>query len=259
MNLYFPFGNVLEKIVQTDRSPKKNFVLGVYGSAVHAKWVGLDGRPKVAALAVASEPEIFWQGDNADRIISKIKIPEELGFLKVPDNQNLNGPTGKTLDSHYLHPLKTNRNETWLCDLIPESRLNDQQQRAISNFYTDEKIRKFKLKPVTIPLFRKKELNSEKRAKEILFELEESKAERIILLGDLPIRYFLYFFDSRYKRLAQFGENQKSYGEEHIFKINGKLYKVIPLCHPRQSNKLGVSNSNWTNLHLRWSEIKKLI
>ncbi len=69
---YFPFGQKLKKVEQKDRSPKKVFVLGVYASAVHARWVDKNGKQKVSALAVASEPEIFWTGKNAEEIISRI-------------------------------------------------------------------------------------------------------------------------------------------------------------------------------------------
>ena len=56
MKYIFPFGSVLKKVEQQDKSPKKVFVLGVYASAVHAKWIGADGTVNVQALAVASEP-----------------------------------------------------------------------------------------------------------------------------------------------------------------------------------------------------------
>jgi hypothetical protein len=55
----FPFGQPLCSIQQGDRTPQRVFVLGVYASAVHARWVGLDGAIRVRALAVASEPYIF--------------------------------------------------------------------------------------------------------------------------------------------------------------------------------------------------------
>jgi hypothetical protein len=53
----FPFGQPAEALVQQDREPKKVFVLGVYASAVHARWIGADERDRVKALAVASEAE----------------------------------------------------------------------------------------------------------------------------------------------------------------------------------------------------------
>ena len=74
MAYYFPFGQKLRPLVQEDTSPKKVFVLGVYASAVHARWKK-DGKIICQALAVASEPRIFWDGneDEAKEIISKIK------------------------------------------------------------------------------------------------------------------------------------------------------------------------------------------
>lgn len=67
-----PFGQEIKKVEQKDRSPKTAFVLGVYASAVYARWIDTNGKQKVSALAVASEPEIFWRGENAECIIQKI-------------------------------------------------------------------------------------------------------------------------------------------------------------------------------------------
>jgi len=44
MSYVFPFGQKLEIVKQDDRSPKKFFVLGVYASAVHARWRGMDNK-----------------------------------------------------------------------------------------------------------------------------------------------------------------------------------------------------------------------
>jgi len=97
MSHIFPFGQHLKSVQQEDRSPKKYFVLGVYASAVHARWRGLDGKIKINALAVASEPYIFWKGNRCQEIIEKISIPKELGVLK-PALPMYNGPSGNTLD-----------------------------------------------------------------------------------------------------------------------------------------------------------------
>ena len=66
----YPFGSRLRQVVQQDRTPKQVFVLGVYASAVHARWTSADGRVLVRALAVASEPAIFWDGSGAAAIVS---------------------------------------------------------------------------------------------------------------------------------------------------------------------------------------------
>jgi hypothetical protein len=249
---YFPFGQELKKVEQKDKTPKKAFVLGVYASAVHAKWIDKEGKVKVQALAVASEPEIFWTGKNAEEIINGIYIPVELGKLTIPTDHKLNGPSGRALDDLYLKPLGQNRETTWLCDLLPYSRVNVNQWNAIHNHYTNDIIEKFNLKPASIPNFDKKELNSRIRRDEILQELEMSNVETLILLGDLPICWFLRFFEKKYSSLSQFGDTPETYGKEHEIRINNHIYNVIPLCHPRQADRLGFSTTKWGDLHDYW-------
>jgi hypothetical protein len=45
----FPFGQPLRRVEQQDRAPKKVFVLGVYTSAVHARWLDVLGNTTVTA------------------------------------------------------------------------------------------------------------------------------------------------------------------------------------------------------------------
>jgi hypothetical protein len=173
----------------------------------------------------------------------------------VPIDPKLNGPSGKALDYLFLKQLGLNRDSVWLCDLLPYSRVNENQSIALEKNYTPDIVSKYNLKPATIPLFDKKELNSSTRRDEILQELVDSKADTLILLGDQPIYWFLRFFDKRYSRLAQFGETPESYGIPHQVTLNNKDLNVIPLCHPRQADKLGSSSTKWNILHDMW--IKK--
>lgn len=92
----FPFGQPVRNVVQTDRTPKQVFLLGVYASAVHAKWVGKDNKLTVNALAVASEPYIFWRGEDSESIIRQIQILPELGKL-LPASHQFHGPSGIAL------------------------------------------------------------------------------------------------------------------------------------------------------------------
>jgi uracil-DNA glycosylase len=249
MTSVYPFGSQLKKVEQQDKSPKKVFVLGVYASAVHAKWIGSDGKVKVNALAVASEPYIFWKGDNAEKIISEIQIPKELGKL-IPADKRFNGPSGNALDELFLKPLGYTREDTWLCDLLPYSRINPNQQKAIVNQY-NPLIKKLNLPECTIQKFQESELNKPSRKDEILCELEQSEAETIITLGDLPIKYFLSHY-SIHKKLSDFGASEQEYGKEHSIRINKKSYQVIPLVHPRQAAALGKSSLDWKRLHSAW-------
>lgn len=250
-DLIFPFGQQLRPVVQKDTTPKKVFVLGVYASAVHARWVDKEGKQLVAAMAVASEPEIFWTGHDAQTQIDKIIVPEEAGKLILP-NKNLNGPSGRALDELYLKPLGLTRNETWLCDLIPETRLNPNQRNAIKKTYLQIK-NKYNLPKVTIPKFSQNELDSETRRSEIIKELFASQAEILILLGDMPIKWFLNYYSNTNKRkLADFGITNETYGKIHNIELSGKVFKVLPLCHPRQAQKLGASSKFWYDLHKNW-------
>jgi hypothetical protein len=47
-----------------------------------------------------------------------------------------------------------------------------------------------------------------------------------------------------------------SYGQEHKIKLSGKTFKVIPLCHPRQAQRLGASSVVWYELHKYWRNNK---
>ena len=252
-NAYFPFGQPLKLVKQQDRSPKKVFVLGVYASAVHADWYSADGKRLCQALAVASEPEIFWNGENAAEIISKITVPSGAGQLKPA---TYNGPSGKTLDELYLAPLGFSRSDAWLCDLVPHSYMNKGQKTMINTKYNPVR-EKYKLPIASIPE-KPRILIDANRLNEIVAELEASRADIIILLGDDPINYFLSkVSDCKKTKLRDFGKNTQTYGLEHSIQINGKPYTVIPLAHVRQGGGLGMNDPEWERLHINWVKEKK--
>ncbi len=254
MKYYYPFGEELKPVVQQDRTPKKVFVLGVYASAVHARWK--NGSKVICnALAVASEPRIFWDGnpEEAKEIISRIKIPKELGTLEPADSR-FNGPSAKVLDEHILAPLGFTRKDAWLCDLLPETRLNDGQVNALKKY---ENVReKYGLKEVSIPK-RPSKFCDQERCKEIIAELEESKADMLVLLGDIPIKQFLNTVaDVEYKSLKEY-KQRYDYGSPSEAVINGKTYKILPLAHPRQIGALGSHSNDWYRFHQEWESHKE--
>jgi len=94
----FPFGQTVRRVTQTpDGTSKRVFVLGIYSSAVHARWKGPDGLIKVTALAVENEPHMFWEGGNILGLIPT--IDKRLGQLEYADT---NGSSGRALDDSYL-------------------------------------------------------------------------------------------------------------------------------------------------------------
>ena len=250
MKYYFPFGETVHPLVQQDRSPKKVFVLGVYASAVHARWKK-DDKTVCHALAVASEPRIFWEGNpqEAADIISGIHIPEQMGTLE-PAGSHLNGPSAKVLDNQILVPLGFSRKDAWLCDLLPETRLNSNQLTIIKKEYAP-KARIYGLNEVTIPK-RPTNFCDKPRSEEIISELEESQAETLILLGDIPILQFLnQVAVVNYKSLQEYVDLY-GYGIQSQATINGKTYNILPLAHPRQIGALGAHSKKWYKFHQEW-------
>jgi uracil-DNA glycosylase len=239
-------------LVQEDPSPKKVFVLGVYASAVHARWKK-DGKVICQALAVASEPCIFWNGDptKAKDIIDSVAIPPELGTLE-PAGRQLNGPSAKVLDENILAPLGFIREDAWLCDCLPETRLNPGQAKVIRERY-DPLAERYGLNPVTIPK-RPSSFCDEKRSAEITDELMRSEAELLVLLGDIPIaQYLKRVADVPYSTLGEFVELY-GYGNAAETVIQGKTIQVLPLAHPRQIGALGAHSEKWHLAHKEWEK-----
>ena len=197
------------------------------------------------ALAVASEPYIFWRGEGADVIIGRIAVPSEVGRL-VPADPRLNGPSGIALDEKFLQPLSLTRDQAWLCDLVPHSCANASQAEAIQRAYLPLTAKHGLPIPSIPPV--PDELADAPRRAAILEELRESQASVLVLLGDQPIRWFLRFFDSRWSKLSDFG----AYGRLHATKIDGRDVQVLPLAHPRQASRLGFSSAHWFEEHDGW-------
>ena len=255
MEYRFPFGQVLHPLVQEDRTPKKVFVLGVYASAVHARWK--QGSKIICqALAVASEPRIFWDGNEAEArsILDAIAMPPELGFLE-PAGKQLNGPSAKVLDENILSPLGYTRADAWLCDLLPETRLNPSQVKALAEKY--EPIRaQYGLNPVTIPK-RPSRFCTESRSREISEEILASQAQTLVLLGDIPIREYLNrAAQVPYHSLQEYVDLH-GYGTPTPVAIGGRTIQVLPLAHPRQIGALGAHSEKWNRLHRQWEELRR--
>lgn len=250
MSYQYPFGQTVKPLVQQDRTPKKVFVLGVYASAVHARWKR-DGKTVCPALAVASEPRIFWDGniEEAKEIIGKIDIPAKLGTLE-PAGAHLNGPSAKVLDEHILAALGYTRDDAWLCDLLPETRLNSGQIKVITERY-NPLIQQYGLNEVTIPE-RPTVFSDAKRCHEILSELRESQAGLLVLLGDIPIAQFLNeVADVPFISLQEYVELY-GYGAKIAITVDNRTMNVLPLAHPRQIGALGVHSEKWNRLHQEW-------
>ena len=172
---------------QANQTPKEIFILGVYASAVHARWLGPDGSELAKALAVASEPYIFWRGESPETIIDRIHLPSGTGKL-VPAARMFNGPSGIALDERILAPLRRTRGDAWLADLVPHNCVNVQQQAALDRSYRP-RLTEWSLPVPSVPVV-PSALATFARQEELSAELLQSRASIVILLGDEPIRWF---------------------------------------------------------------------
>jgi hypothetical protein len=168
----------------------------------------------------------------------------------VPANKNLNGPSAKVLDDHILKPLCFSRKNSWLCDLLPESRLNSNQLKVIHAQY-DPLISEYHLNSVTVPPEDGRFCDAE-RCSQITNELRKSQAKTLVLLGDIPLRQYLanvapIDFLSLREYSSKYG-----YGQKHPGIIDGMHIDIIPLAHPRQIGGLGASNKFWFDKHRNW-------
>lgn len=243
----FLFDEPVNKVEQLDRTPKKIFILGVYASAVHAKWISPKGKTLIKALAVASEPYIFWRGDDVEDIISKIKLPGGAGKL-ISAGEKFNGPSGNALDSEYLIPLGLNdRRQCWLCDLVPYSMMNLSQLTAIMkniDFLNELNIPFPTLKDASLE---NRKISADRR-NEILEEIKLSQTEYLITLGNEPITNFISKFCPEINELDR-GQN---YGCPREINLTGIKIKLIRLVHPRQAARLGLHDNVWFEIHQAW-------
>lgn len=116
----FPFGRPA-----TDRPPRAPardadlFVLGVYPSALHVRWQRPDGVVQVQALAVADEPEVFWDGaDAAERVrrwSSEVGWRRDWGEVSPSGN----GTSGRAVAEDVLAPMGTTIDRCFVTDCLP--------------------------------------------------------------------------------------------------------------------------------------------
>ena len=87
----------------------------------------------------------------------------------------------------------------------------------------------------------------------------QSKAELLVLLGDIPIAQYLNAvsnvpFSSLKKYVDMYG-----YGNSTEVEIGGKVIKVLPLAHPRQIGALGAHSERWFKEHQKWELQTKIL
>ena len=82
----------------------------------------------------------------------------------------------------------------------------------------------------------------------ILDELSESQAKVPFLLGGLPIKWFMKFYDPHWSALSEF----EPYGRFRDVELGVRRIQVLPLTHPKNAGRLGASSDLWSQRHEHW-------
>jgi uracil-DNA glycosylase len=248
----FPFGNPVKKVKQAEISPKPVFILGVYGSAVFAQFKPANSKFTIRYLPIDNEPEVFWRGtqEYTKKIISNINVPKLAGKL-VAEDKSFNGILGRLLDKYYLHPLKLQRDNVWICNLIPHTVLNKNERKSLKKYNDLHTI--FNLPEADIPTKKDRwSLINKKRYREIIAEIFQARSEVMITLGQQPLKWFLKEYDKNMGNLL----NNKDYGFVTEIQIESIKLKLIPLFHPRQLLKIKNRDTRVGLLHYDWLKNK---
>jgi uracil-DNA glycosylase len=113
-------------------------VLGAYPSALHVRWVPPMGfGPAVAALPVDNEPTPFWDG-HPDQLADLFARWESRYFRKswgTVTPAQLNGPSGRHLESGWLRPLGYTREQAFITDCLATARASTDVARRLADRY----------------------------------------------------------------------------------------------------------------------------
>ena len=268
----FPFGDL-----STPRSPRrpqgecKAFVIGVYPSAIHVRWdlpslaSAKYGR-SVAALAVADEPTVFWDGAGEAALVAAWK--QRVGFREGDAAGEWghvrgvgNGTSGRPVIDNVLKALGIDAADTWFTDAINEffvkraGALHRQQGDVLDAVYAPFAA-EFGLPTANLParptpaaLVALSKVDHRDRLRG---EFVEAESPVVITLGEEARRVLVGIADSAtgvpLAPLAQATMHESSYGEAGRVVIGDTSALWYALAHP------GNRDSYWRGLHAAWQQ-----
>ena len=230
----FPFGEPLAPVPHTGKGQTSIFILGAYSSALHAMWrFGAGGSDRVQALAIANEPEPFWDGTDQLHLIARHRPP--FGELLLTPQ---NGPSGTALRDKYLIPLDIDAPRCWITDVVNTYFSTPQQRSAFGRAYAHHKL------PPTdwsLPFRPDRILPDAQRLEALESELREASPTWLITLGDEPLSALSLGHLSQYE-----------YGQPIAVRPFGMDTNLIPFTHPRNAGRLGRHSRKWASIHDEW-------
>lgn len=247
----FPFGQPSGRCQPQRVAEAEAFVMGVYPSALHIRWVNQDFR--VAALAVDEEPWPFWDGADQDQRVQtwQTKVGWQPAWGKVAPAGRLNGSSGVSVRDHVLNALGIEIGRVWLTDAVPFFHVHrgpGTQGAAMSSRY-DVFARQHGLPLHNLPdrpsPDRLIQYAVEQELVRLREELLDSKASLVITLGNEALAVAAALVEGDLPRALSPGA---TYGATSTTRIEGRTIQVLPLVHPGQRAAV------WRAAHDRWRE-----
>jgi len=252
----YPFG---QPVGDTSRSPDRAYstmVVGAYPSALHVHWrpPASSGGRGITALAVADEPEPFWNGQDAaiwvDRWRSAVPFdPDEHGSVTPA---TANGTSGRALDEHYLTPLGLERTDCWITDCLTTYRASTAGQAAVAERFSrwaeeaGVDAGHVPGHPTEGAIVREALARHGER---LIEEFDQTAPERVITLGNAALRVMSELLEVE----GLPGQLEpETYGRSLLVDARGTDVEWLPLAHPGAVDKL----ARWKDVHGRWERLR---
>jgi hypothetical protein len=281
----FPFGrsNEPQTCRPAESGDARQVIIGTYPSALHVGWAapayvrlppGATGR--VASLAVAPEPAVFWDGADADERVRA--WAEEVGFVEGDEpgchgtlRRATNGPTGTTLLDAYLPGLPHCYEHTAFMDVYPvfmvkhgTSTRRGQADVMVSEYgaVVDQlapsaRRRARRFEPGTLPVRPSARELPFLAARRFGLSLAETlmtlRPEHVVTLGEEAWRTLEYIgLITRHPCYSLQETRTRGYGQTGQISVMGQRMAWTPLAHPGALRQSRGRAGGWAAVHDDW-------
>lgn len=226
--------------------PCETLILGAYPSALHVRWMSID-LASVAAVAVADEPEPFWDGrDESAQFLRWLKtIAWDSEWGEVAPAGRLNGSSGVWLTENVLCPLGLKREDVWITDCLDTYHESKGASVRLDSTQFRRLIARSAIPDRNLPAHpTEAQIVSGAQVDRLASGLRKCRPSRVITLDNAALRVFIRLLDQPppLPRLSP----DNTYGCPHSVRILlGSSAEWMPLAHPAAPAKYQESHRRW--------------
>jgi uracil-DNA glycosylase len=237
----YPFGRPVRDVQPSATGARRFFILGAYPSAFHVRWTPPPelGLGPVQALAVADEPEPFWDGSDEHDVLKQwmALVSPVPGWGQLAGAGRFNGSSGRHLDQQYLAPLGASREDVWITDAVNRHFVSEGGAAAIASRYLPA-AEALGLPPADLPSRPSTHgliaLAAARHRDRLLAELDEASPEHVLTIGNEALAVFWELGISPLRSEARTAKLSAAvYGRRVPVVLPGGHQCVLhPLAHP---------------------------